>query len=416
MTREFTFHDARPRDPLVLAINGIGRPLGLPWSAFTPAALVASARREAELHDLGDDSWQEPLEVFCEAVPREARLTPFGRMNARGGVVAALVNRLRVIDWAKRHPEVSAERIVRPWIVVGLPRSGTSLLSFLMELDPQSRTPTQWEALAPIPPPDLATHTTDPRIAAASKQLARLTKLCRPLNALHPMDAGLAAEDVSILMWGLRSFQFETLAFTPSYGRWLDAADLRPTYALFRQVLQIWQSTIPTGCWSLKCPQHLGHLPALLDVFPGARIVWIHRDPLRALPSLASMALCYLLLGSRELDPVEVASYWTERMGRMLDGALEFDAGTGPPDWCCHVHYGALMKDPIGTVHAIRSHFGAAFDPLHERRIEAFMRQRPQDLYGRHVYRLDDLGMKAAAIEERFARYRQRYGVEHEGR
>jgi hypothetical protein len=416
MPREFTFHDARPRDPRVLSINALGRVLRLPWSAFTPESLVESARRAADLYDLGDDSWREPLEVFCAAVPREARLTPFGRMNARGGVVAALTNRLRVIDWARRHPEVDAERIERPWIVVGLPRSGTSLLSFLMELDPQARTPTQWEALAPIPPPDLATHTTDPRIAAASEQLARLTRLCRPLNALHPMDAGLAAEDVSILMYGLRSFQFETLAFTPSYGNWLDAADLRPTYRLFRQVLQIWQSAIPTGCWSLKCPQHLGHLAALLDVFPGARVVWIHRDPLRALPSLASMALCYLLLGSNRLAPAEVSSYWTDRMARVIDGAMDFDASAGRADWCAHVHYGALMKDPIGSVRAIRAHFGASLDPLHERRIELFMRQRPQDLYGRHVYCLEDLGMRPAEIDERFAPYRQRYGVEFEGR
>ena len=416
MTREFTFRDARPRDPLVLAINALGRALRLPWSAFTPDALVASARRAAQLYDLGDDSWREPLEVFCAAVPREAQLTPFGRINARGGVVAALINRLRVVDWAKRHPEVNDERIDAPWIIVGLPRSGTSLLSFLMELDPQARTPTQWEALAPMPPPDLATHTTDPRIAAASKQLARLTKLCRPLNALHPMEAGLAAEDVSILMYGLRSYQFETLAFTPSYGRWLDAADMRPTYALFRQVLQIWQSTIPTGSWSLKCPQHLGHLPALLDVFPDARLVWIHRDPLRSLPSLASMANSYLLLGSRALDPVEVASYWSERMARMVERALEFDARAERPGWCCHVHYGALMKDPIGSVRAIRSHFGTELDPLHARRMQLFMRHRPQNLYGRHVYRLDDFGMQPAAIDELFARYRQRYGVEFEGR
>jgi hypothetical protein len=285
-----------------------------------------------------------------------------------------------------------------------------------MELDPQARTPTQWEALAPIPPPDLATHTTDPRIAAATKQLARLTRLCRPLNALHPMEAGLAAEDVSILMYGLRSYQFETLAFTPSYGRWLDAADMRPTYALFRQVLQIWQSTIPTGCWSLKCPQHLGHLPALLDVFPGARLVWIHRDPLRSLPSLASMANSYLLLGSRALDPVEVARYWSERMARVVDVAMEFDARADRAGRCCHVHYGDLMKDPVGSVRAIRRHFGEELDPLHERRMQLFMRHRPQDLYGRHVYRLEDFGMQPAAIDERFARYRQRYGVEFEKR
>jgi hypothetical protein len=416
MSRDFSFRDARPRSPAIRALNAAGRVLGFPRSWCDPDALVERARRAAGLQDLGEPSYREGLEAYCEALPREAQLSAFGRINARAGVVGALVNRLRVLDWARRHPEVAAERIERPWIIVGLPRTGTSLLSFLMELDPHSRTPTQWEALDPIPPPDLATHTTDPRIAAVSRQLARLTRLCPPLNAMHPMDAGLAAEDVSILMYGLRSFQFETLAFTPSYGRWLDAADMRPTYELFKLVLQIWQSTIPTGSWSLKCPQHLGNLDALLDVFPGARIVWIHRDPASALPSVASMAMTYLLMGSSALDPVRVGGYWAERLARAVDRALDFDARAERREWCCHVHYDALLKDPAGILREIRSYFGGSLDPLHERRIESFMRNRPRDLYGRHVYRLSDFAMTTDAIDERFATYRRRYGVAFEGR
>jgi hypothetical protein len=416
MPREFTFRDARPRSARVLALNTLGRCSGFPWSRIEPDAIVRSARRASGLDDLGDDSYREPLEVFCAAVVREGRLTPFGRLSARAGVVGALVNRMRVLDWARRHPEVQHERIDRPWIVIGLPRSGTSLLSFLMELDPQSRTPTQWEALAPIPPPDLATHTTDPRIAAATRQLQQLTRLCPPLNALHPMDAGLAAEDVTILMYGLQSFQFETLAFTPSYGRWLDASDLRPTYALFKQVLQIWQSSIPTGSWSLKCPQHLGHLDALLDVFPDARLVWLHRDPARALPSTASMTLSYLLMGSSDPDPLQVGRYWAERLACSVDRALDFDARPAGAGGCCHVHYRDLLADPAGSVRAIRAHFGVELDPLHRRRIEFFTRQRPQDLYGRHVYRLEDFGLTTAAIDARFERYRKRFDVELEDR
>jgi hypothetical protein len=415
LSREFTFRDVHPRTPAVLAVNGIGRLARYPWRAFDPDAIVERARRASGLGDLGDESYREPLEVFCAAAASESRLSPFGRVSARAGLIAALVNRMRVIDWAKRHPDVAEERIERPSIIVGLPRSGTSLLFFLLELDPHSRTPTQWEALEPIPPPELATYTTDPRIAAAARQLARLTRLCPPLNALHPMDAGLAAEDVTLLMYGLRSYQLETLAFVPSYGRWLDAADMRPTYALFRQVLQIWQSAIPTSRWSLKCPQHLGYLDSLLSLFPDARITWIHRDPARALPSVASMFMCYLRMGSRAHDPARVAAYWCERLARAVDRALEFDA-RALPGWCCHVHYEDLMKDPVGTVRAIRGHFGEELDPLHARRIERFVRQRPPDLYGRHVYRLEDFALRVEAIDERFARYRQRCGVALEGR
>jgi len=414
MTREFTFLDARPRGAGVLALNALGRLSGFPWSRIEPNALVRSARQASRLGDLGEGSYREPLEVFCEAVPRESHLTPFGRMSARAAVVAALVNRMRVIDWARSHPEVAEERIERPFITIGLPRSGTSLLSFLMELDPRARTPTQWEALAPIPPPDLATHTTDPRIGAATRQLGQLTRLCPPLNALHPMDAGLAAEDVTILMYGLRSFQFETLAFTPSYGRWLDASDLRPTYALLRLVLQIWQSRVPTLSWSLKCPQHLGHLEALLEVFPDARLIWLHRDPAKSIPSTASMMMSYLLMGSSRLDPGVVGGYWFERLARAVDRALEFEARAGQAERFCHVYYRDLLCDPVGTLAAIRASFGEELDPLHRRRIELFMRHRPRDLYGRHVYRMDDFGLTPAAIDTRFERYRKRFALEHE--
>ena len=401
---------------MILALNGIGRLTGFPWSSFDPDSITNDAQRETGLDDLGEGSYRDGLEAFCDAIPRESRLSPVGRISARKALVGTLANRLRVIDWARRHPDVSSERIDRPWIIVGLPRTGTSLLSFLMELDPHSRTPTQWEALDPMPPPDLATHTTDPRIAAAARQFSQLTRLCPPLNALHPMDAGLAAEDVSILMYTLHSFQFETLAFTPTYGRWLDAADMRPAYEFFKGVLQIWQSTIPTDAWSLKCPQHLGNLEALLSVFPDARIIWIHRDPASALPSVASMMMAYLLMSSSGLDPVRVGGYWCDRLARTVDRAMDFDDAARPDGWCRHIHYDQLMKDPVGTVRDIYSHFGESPEPLHERRVELFMQNRPRDHYGRHVYRLDDFGMTTRAIDERFETYRQRYGASFEGR
>ena len=151
-------------------------------------------------------------------------------------------------------------------------------------------------------------------------------------------------------------------------------------------------------------------------MFPDARIIWIHRDPTRALPSVASMTMTYLLMGSRGLDPVRVARYWSERLANAVDRALDFDSRMQRRDWCCHVHYDALLKDPVGTVREIRAHFGAELDLLHERRIRAFMRDRVQDLYGRHVYRMGDFGMTTAAIDQRFATYNARYRVTFEGR
>jgi hypothetical protein len=112
--------------------------------------------------------------VLCLALEVEGKLTTFGRIAMRGMITDALENALRLIDWAKRHPKVREQRIEAPWIVVGLPRTGTTLLSLLLALDPEVRPLLHWESATPVPPPDLATHSEDARIATAARQVTQL--------------------------------------------------------------------------------------------------------------------------------------------------------------------------------------------------------------------------------------------------
>src|SRR5258708_9639549 len=178
MTRgKHTGRDAELRSPPLRAFNAIGAGLsrlGLQRPALTPGSVLAAAMKAAGSDDFGSDSYREPLDVFIAACRDEAELTTFGRFLVAKMLQRALTNRLALQSWATEHPEVREETIASPWVIVGLPRTGTSILDMLLGLDPQARPLLQGEAADPIPPTTQAGAATDPRIAQTANELDAL--------------------------------------------------------------------------------------------------------------------------------------------------------------------------------------------------------------------------------------------------
>ena len=163
-TASYTFRDAALRSRPLLALNQIGRALaalGLEVPSLSIDSILSAAKKQAGTSDLGGDSYREPLERYLDAVHAEADLNTFGRIAVRQMLVGSLANRGQLAAWARDHPEVHDEKISEPWVILGLPRTGTSLLSILLGLDPQSRALMHWEGAHPIPPPTLATAAED---------------------------------------------------------------------------------------------------------------------------------------------------------------------------------------------------------------------------------------------------------------
>jgi len=417
VSRDVTWRDAGLRSPLLRALNAAGRalePLGLRLPSLEPESLVEAARRQTGMQDFGPPDWREALEVLCASMDREARLSTFGRMALRGLVTGALVNRLKLIDYAARHPEVRQERIERPFVVVGLPRTGTTLLSMLLGLDPGARPLMQWETDSPTPPPDLASHAEDPRIAASAARMRQLESLNPAIRAMHPMGATLPTECVALFLLDLRSLAIETQALLPSYGHWLESCDMQSTYALHRLALQVLQSRIPTPTWSLKTPHHLWCLENLLATYPDARIVWTHRDPVAVVTSTASLNTAMQRATSREVDPRAVGAAWADKLHLAVTRGLDFDRDHAQKSWCHHLQYSELMADPIAAVRALYAHFGEEPGALHVRRMQVWMRERPQNAFGRHRYDPADFGFRAEDLRERFSAYRSRFDVANE--
>jgi hypothetical protein len=313
------------------------------------------------------------------------------------------------------HPEVHSERIDSPWVIVGLPRTGTSVLSMLLGLDPMARPLLQWEAAHPIPPPTLEESAEDPRIAQTAKELDGLMKLNPPLKAMHPFGATLAQECVSLFLYDMRTLALEIQAHVPTYARWLESADMAPAYAQHRLALQTLQSRQPTDRWILKTPNHLWHLEALLAAYPDARIIWTHRDPGPVITSLASLANAGQRPLTSRTDPRPTAEEWKRKCAFALGSAVAFDEKS-EPGWCQHLHYESLMDDPLETVRGLYKHFGSEVSDLHARRMEAFLEHRPKDAFGHHRYDPADFGWTYEGLAEEFRHYTDRYHVHTEVR
>lgn len=409
----YTFRDAQLRSRPLRAVNAVGERLrraGLDRPSLTVDAVVSAATKQAGSTDLGSDSYLEPLTTFLGACEDEAQLTTFGRFLVSRMLSGSLANRGELHRWAEEHPEVRDEQVRAPWVIVGLPRTGTSLLSILLGLDPAARPLLHWEAAHPIPPPTVDGAAEDPRIAQTAKELGGLAKLNPPLMAMHPFGATLAQECVALFMYDLRTLGLETQAHVPTYGRWLEHDGMASAYAWHHLALQVLQSRQPTERWVLKTPNHLWNLDQLLATYPDARIVWTHREPGPVITSLASLANAGQLPLTSRTDPKPTADEWKRKCHHALRSAMAFD-DDADDGWCEHLHYEQLVADPVAAVRRLYRRWDLEVTDLHARRMAAWLEQRPQHADGRHVYDPGDFGWTYAQLDDELAEYVQRYDV-----
>jgi hypothetical protein len=403
----------RPR--FVRVLNAGGRTLrrtGLPLVELDAARLIADARRRTGLSDFGDAAFREPLERVVRSLDGEARLNLVGRIAARQDLLRLLSNRLRMIDDAKRNPEIARGEIRRPIFVTGLPRTGTTLLHGLLAQDRASRAPLTWEMMYPSPPPRRGRTRADRRAALADRQIRWFHRLSPEFRKIHPTGADLPEECLVIASHAFVSFQFQTMYDVPTYETWLESQDLRASYGWHRRFLQHLQWRWPTERWVLKAPAHLFGLQALLAEYPDACVVLTHRAPLEVVGSLASLTTVLRGTFSDEVDPVAVAEEMSERWSRALFGALVLrDAGTISSTRVADVLYPDLMRDPIGVVRTIYERFELELTPETEKRMRRFLERNPKDKSGRHSYSLEEFGLDRERETARYAAYAARFGI-----
>jgi len=402
---------------LVTALNGLGRPLSH-WAGrprLDAHEVIERAQRLEGLEAFNGPGPLVPLQVLFEALERESDLTLVGRLAMRTEALTMLRHRLQMEARRARQPALTREPITAPIFIAGLPRTGTTLLHNLLSLDEQHRSPLTWEVMFPQ-----GVESDRPReywIAAARRRIAQLGWLAPDFKRAHEVNALQPQECVQITGHSFESHMFEVMCRVPGYQRWLDQRDLGPSYRLHHRFLQHLQyapdRSEPPRTWVLKAPAHLFALDALLAVYPDARIVQTHRDPLKVMPSLASLVYslrrAFSNAPEREAIGEEVLDRWTQALELALEHRQRRQAG-GDSVWV-DLHYSELMADPLKAIERLYEAFGRNLTGHTADKIRHFLAESPQHKFGVHRYGPEDFGMSAARLRRRFRSYCEAYNL-----
>lgn len=427
MSRTTSTDYRNPHRPLLFrganaALGGLARVGSRTFRAsLEESSLLEAAERTTGLLDFGDGSFREPLKKLLSSVESEAHLHPVGRHMVRERLVATLANRMRIEEQFRRHKEIGESNVAAPVVIVGLQRTGTTVLHRMLAADRRFRAVASWEALAPAPlgkdDRPQQSGVSDPRVANAAMAERALKYLAPDFFAVHPVEAGAPEEDVLLLDLSFRSTVAEATLRVPTFSRWLEDQDQEPAYRMLERCLKLlqWQrpgSASPTEGgptrWVLKTPHHLEWLDVLLGVFPTAKIIWTHREPKATVGSFCSMVAHGRGVFSDRIDPLEIGRDWGRKVERMVSRAMKARDDAGER-YFVDVRYEDLTRDPIGQARRIYGAIGLDFTRDTETVMRDLLRTHTQHRHGVHRYELSDFGLRAGELDERFGAYRARF-------
>ncbi len=381
-------------------------------AVLEPQTLIARARGLTGLTDFGSDlSFMTGFHRLVEAV-EAMDPPPQLRQTASEKIVGLLASRLRYIEDEKRHPEITQQDLGDPVIVCGLPRTGTTITYDLLCLDPAARAPREWEWYIPWPAPEEASFESDPRIGQVQAIYENWLKHAPQLADIQRMDCTQPGECNHGMMLHFASTNFPAELGVPDFARWLQETVPEGQYRTHRRMLQQFQWKGPKGRWTLKSPQHLMDLPGLLQAYPGAMLVWTHRDPVLTFSSLSSMIAGFLAAvgGANDLTGIgrSVVDTWCAAMARATE------ARSGDPvleGRILDLAHRDVVSDPMAAIERIYSRFDLPFSVQHRERIARFLAENSAaNRLGKHRHSPEQFGIDPAEVHARLAGYYTRYG------
>jgi hypothetical protein len=360
------------------------------------------------LDDFGTPYYREGLERTVDALNNEAQLNDLGRVIQHATISNALIQRLKIIDTYKWHPEIDDEVIEGPVVILGLPRTGTTALGQLVANDPQFRSLRTWESQAPTPPPEAATQHTDPRIAQAAEGIAMINQMFPDFKAMMSSEPEAATECQDLMGMSFRTYHFDGVVRVPGYVEWLLQTDMRETYEYHKQVLKLLQWHCKPSLWHLRTPVHMFALDAFVETYPDAKFLWSHRDPAKVLGSVCSLIAYIRSWSSDYTDPAELGAeqlaWWVEGMGRAMDFRRKFG-----DDRFVDVSFADLQTDSVRTVADSYDKLGLTFTDAARAKVREWADGHKPGQRGMHNYELADYGLTEEQVREAFGEYLATY-------
>lgn len=380
-----------------------------------PNALIDAAHEATGIADFDSNTWREGFDVLVGDVNAHIdNYSEGGLARVKNDIVHYLKGRLKVSDYLAKNPELLDRPVERPVFVMGVPRTGTTLMSNLLAADPARRSPLTWEIDDPVPPvASSAMLTQDPR-ALARLEAEKAALAANPaMGKYYRGSAVYPNECVFFMAHDFKTLMIESKGALPAYKEFIFSCDMTSAYEYHKRFLQVLQHHAG-GVWNVKKPSHSLWLDTILKVYPDARIVWTHRDPFTATGSLMSVISLSHMGHMGKVDTEWLAKDYPWQAAEHANRIMDFRDRHGE-DRIIDVHYADIVNDPVGQTKKLYARLGDEWTAEAEAGVQGWVDANPQDKFGRHEYKLDQFGVTKASLEPMFERYLSRYDVAREG-
>lgn len=374
--------------------------------------LLAAAQQETGLNNFGCESFRAPFEKLVAALNTEANLNGVGRFMQYQRILNSLKNRLRMEEWIEKNPSILDEQLLPPTVIVGLTRTGTTMLHRILASDSRFHAPLWYEVRNPAPYLDWEPSGKDQRIVEAEAEVAELLAANPEIASIHPMDPMGADEEILLLEHSFYSYVPNSFAHVPSYGDFVAQADNTPAYEYLKRQLQFlqWQKKQrgeSAERWLLKAPHHLHFMSTLLKVFPGIQVLATHRDPNVSIPSTASFYYNLWLTGDENANKLTVGEEVIDVFARGTEHTMAAREGNEAQ------FFDAWFKDtvskPFEVIQQMYDFIGMELTPEARAAMEQHRDENKRGDRPSHEYTLEEYGYTEASIRERFSAYCERF-------
>lgn len=380
-------------------------------------ALVEQAMKDTGIREFDNDSYREGLEVFVASFNEgiaNGWMSEGGIARAAADTLHYLRGRLKVSQYLRENPELLDRGVEKPVFVMGIPRTGTTLMSNLLAADPARRSPLTWEIDDPVPPvasKDMLLG--DPRAAARLAQEKAMIEANPDMGKYYRGSAVYPNECVFFMAHDFKTLMIESKGKLPLYKDFIFSCDMTSAYEYHKKFLQVLQHHAG-GVWNVKKPSHALWLETIFKVYPDARVIWTHRDPFTATGSLCSIISLSHMAHMGRIDTEWLAEDYPWQAAEHANRIMDFRDKFGE-ERIIDVHYADLVGDPVGETKKLYARLGDEWSAEAEAGIQRWVDDNPQNKFGRHEYKLAQYGLTKEALEPLFERYLSRYDVEREG-
>lgn len=354
---------------------------------------------------------EEGLRKLVYSINNESGANPFGTLAVKGLIERLLYGRYMIEKELAAKPWIEKQEIKQPVFIIGMPRTGTTILHAMLHEDPNHRSPLAWECLLPYPAATPETFRNNAQLATIEKEFSQLFKLVPDFKRKHYMEADAPQECLGITALDFNSFQFSAQLYLPSYMEWFfEESDMLGTMRFHKRFLQYLQSGGVKGeRWLLKSPVHLMRLPEIFEVYPDACIIMTHRGPADIVSSTASLISSVRTLYSDNEDPrvtgEEQAMIWSKYFNRFIESRKKLNK----EDQIIDLKFEDFVKDQTGVAKQIYDHFGWGLDRATIEKFKAFLGKNPKGKHGKHEYSLNDFDLEADKVSNLFSNYIEFY-------